>query len=34
MLSVVMITLCVVGVVFFVICIFGFLGDGNRRRNR
>ena len=34
MLSAVMITLCAVGVVFFVICIFGFLGDGKRRRNK
>jgi hypothetical protein len=34
MLSAVMITLCAVGVVFFVICIFGFLGDRKRRRSR
>jgi len=32
MLSAVMITLCGVGVVFFVICIFGFLRDGKQRR--
>jgi hypothetical protein len=32
MLSAVMMALCAVGVVFFVICIFGFLGDVKRRR--
>jgi hypothetical protein len=34
MLSAVMIALCAVGVVFFVICISGFLGDERRRRNK
>jgi uncharacterized membrane protein len=34
MLSAVMMILCAVGIVFFVICIFGFLGDVKRRRNK
>ena len=34
MLSAVLITLCAVGVVFFVICIFGLLRDGKRQRKR
>jgi hypothetical protein len=33
MLSAVMIALCAVGIVFFAMCIFGFLGDERRRRN-